>query len=355
MNVLDYLKKYKDVSFKEMAFNEIDALAFANFSYVDFNALKLDKEKVDSFYLARLINDYQPNSNDSERKLNYLKIAKYLCEGKRYNKARFAHFRKIRDTSSEKQFQAITILFMDFIYISYCGTDATTLGWKEDCNMAILNIVPSEIEAIKYANMVMNKHWFRPVYLGGHSKGGRLAITAAKGATNKKRIAAIFSFDAPNYPLKVYDAEYKKIDSKILAYAPNESIIGRLMNEYHQKRVVKSTNSLLFQHDSFSWLVDDKTFDYDYGYSEKSTRIVHAINHALMTYDEETKRQFIDFFFDGFEKMNLKTLPNENEFISYFAKRIPSLIGIWKGSSKENRSAVKKIAFDILKDYFFSK
>ena len=355
MNVLDYLAKYKDVSFKEMPFNEIDALALANFSYVDFSELKLTKERVNAAFLAKLIKDYEPPFDASERKLGYLKIAKMICEGKRYNRADFAHFRKIRDASSEKQFQAITLIYRDFIYISFCGTDSTTLGWKEDCNMALLQIVPSEVEAIKYANMVASKHWFRRIYLGGHSKGGRLAITAAKGMNNKRRIAAIFAFDAPNYPASAYDAEYQKIDSRILAFAPNESIIGRLMDEYHQKRIVKSTNSLLYQHDTFSWVINDKSFVYVDEYTEKSTRIVRAINNALKTYDEETKRQFIDFFFDGFEKMKLEKLPNEKEFISFFAKRIPSIINIWKESPKENRSAVKKIAFDILKDYFFNK
>ena len=48
------------------------------------------------------------------------------------------------------------------------------------------------------------------------------------------------------------------------------------------------------QHDTFSWLIEDKSFVYDYDYSEKSTRIVSTINHALTTYDEETKHLFIN-------------------------------------------------------------
>ena len=355
MNLIDYLNKYKDTSFKEMPFNEIDALALADFSYVDFSNLKLDKERINSRRLAELIANYQPINEDSERKLNYLKVASLICEGKRYSKAKYVHFRKIRDESSEKQFQAITIILRDFIYISFCGTDSTVLGWKEDFNMAVLQTVPSEIEAMKYANMVASKHWFRKIYLGGHSKGGRLAISAAKGMKNKRRIAAIFSFDAPNYPSAAYDEEYRAIDSKILAYAPNESIIGRLMNEYHQKRIIKSSNSLLMQHDTFSWLIDDRSFVHESSYTEKSTRIVNAINNALNTYDEETKHQFIDTLFDFFEKLHIEKLPNEKEFIAFFLKRIPSIFGVWKETPKENRSIVKKIIFDILKDYFFGK
>ena len=355
MNLLDYLEKYKDTSFKVMGFNEIDALALADFSYVAYDELGLNKEKVSAKELEKLIDEYHPTLLDSERKKNYLKVAKLICSGQRYNKACFAHFRKIRDESSDKQFQAITILFKDFIYVSFCGTDSTTLGWKEDFNMAILETVPSEVEAMKYANMVAAKHWFRKIYLGGHSKGGRLAISAAKKMNNKKRIAAIFSFDAPNYPSLAYDEDYKSIDSKLLAYAPNESIIGRLMYEYHQKKIIKSTNSLLMQHDTFSWLLDDNSFLYDHEYTEKSTRIVNTINHALTTYDEETKHQFIDTLFDYLDRLNIEKLPNEKEFFSFFLKRIPDVIGEWRNTPKENRVVVKKIIFDLLKDYFFSK
>ncbi len=109
------------------------------------------------------------------------------------------------------------------------------------------------------------------------------------------------------------------------------------------------------QHDTFSWLIDDRSFVHESSYTEKSTRIVNAINHALNTYDEETKHQFIDTLFDFFEKLHIEKLPNEKEFIAFFLKRIPSIFGVWKETPKENRSIVKKIIFDILKDYFFGK
>ena len=355
MNLIDYLEEYQDVSFKEMPFNEIDALALADFSYVDFTELGVDKERISGEDLVEFIDQYEPTANDSQRKLNYLKVAKLICESERFDKVEFAHFRKVKDWNSDKQFQAVTILFKDIMYISFCGTDATVVGWKEDFNMAILDMVPSEIEAIKYINMVAMKHWFRKIYVGGHSKGGRLAITAAKGMDYKRRIAAIFSFDSPNYPSNFYDANYKKIDSLILAYAPNESIIGRLMNEYHQKRIIKSTNNLLMQHDTFSWIIEGNSFIYDSDYTEKSTRIVSTINHCLTNNDEETKHQFIDTLFDYFERLNIEKLPNEKDFVGFFVGKIPTLVSEWKNTSKESRSVVKKIVFELLKDYFTSK
>ena len=354
MDIFDYLNRYKDTSFKELSFNEIDALVLALVSYVPCEELKVEKEKISGAELIKLIDSYKRKRNDSDRKIKYMQLLRMVCEGSRYKKATFAHYKKIRDKNSDKQFQAITIIFKDFIYISYCGTDATVLGWKEDFNMAILEIVPSEIEAIKYANMVLEKHWFKKVYIGGHSKGGRLAITAAKKLKNKRRLAAVFAFDAPNYPSSCYDAEYKSIDSYIISYAPDESIIGRLMNEYHQKKIIKSTNSLLMQHDAFSWLVEDKCFVYENDYTAKSSRIVNTINHTLNSNDEETKHQFIDTLFDYLDRLEIETLPQGKDVIPLIIRKAPSIVSEWKNLPKENKSVVKKIIFDILKDYLIS-
>ena len=165
MNLINYLEEYREISFKEVAFNEIDALALADFSYVDFTELGIDKERISAEDLLEYLDNYEPKPTDSERKLNYLEVARLLCESERYEKLEFAHFRKVKDLDSDKQFQAVTILFKDTMYISFCGTDSTTVGWKEDLNMAILDLVPSEIEAMKYANMSLILTYWIPQFV----------------------------------------------------------------------------------------------------------------------------------------------------------------------------------------------
>lgn len=355
MDVINYLQTYKNSSFKEMPFNEVDALALAFISYVPIDELGITDKKIKASLLSERIKNYMPPFGTNERKLKYMKVAALVCDSKRFERVYFAHFVKEKDSLTDKQFQAITIVLDDFLYVSFCGTDSTVIGWKEDFNMAVLETVPSEVSAVKYLNDILSKFWFKKVYLGGHSKGGRLAISAAKSMSNKRRLAAIFSFDAPNFPTTCYNEDYKKIDSYILAYAPNESIIGRLMNEYHQKKIIKSTNSLLMQHDAFSWVIEGRSFVYENEYTEKSTRIVNTINHALTTYDEETKRLFIDTLFDFLERLSVEKIPNEREIIPAFIKKVPSLFGEWKATPKENRQVVKKVVVDLIKDYYFNK
>ena len=211
MYVLDYLYRYQNIDFREVPFNEVDALVLAMVSYFPFDELNNQKEVYSSDELYRRVKEYVPPKDANERKLNYIELVKILCHSLRFKHAKFAWFSKKRDIVHSKQFQAITIILHDFAYVSFCGTDSTTLGWKEDFNMAYLDTVPSEIEAIQYLKDVSCNFVFKKLYVGGHSKGGRLAITAAKRLNKNYKLLGVYSFDAPNYPSECYDTDYKSI------------------------------------------------------------------------------------------------------------------------------------------------
>ena len=353
MDIYDYIALYKNTSFKELSFNEVDALILSLISYVPFDELNKEKSSFKNEELKSLIKSFDKN-NVSNRKKMYLRLALDFLEAPRYKEAKFMFFKKIRDEESIKQFQAITIVFKNFAYISFCGTDATMLGWKEDLNMSYLETVPSEIEASKYANFIRNRYPFKRLYLGGHSKGGRLAITASKNLTKTKRVAAIFSFDGPNYPSSFYDEKYNSIESKILSYNPNESIIGRLMINRKKEKIISSSTKLLMQHDAFSWLVDNFSFIYLDNYSERSTRIVNTINHSLTTFDEENKKAFIDVVFDFLYRLDAKNILDEKGLLIVIKDLLAKVWKVWKNTSKEDKAIIKKIIFGIGKDYLLN-
>lgn len=355
MQVLDYLYKYQNIEFKELAFNEIDALLLAMVSYFPFDEMNNPKASYSSDDLLKRIKEYVPPINVGERKLKYIAMTEAICRSKRFNNARFSFFRKKRDTNSAKQFQAITIILRDFVYVSFCGTDSTTIGWKEDLNMAYLEVVPSEVEAISYLKEVSSYFLFRKIYVGGHSKGGRLAVSAAKGLGKLHKLLGVYAFDAPNFPPSCYDTGYKAIVPLLHEYTPEESIFGRLMNEYSHKKIVASSNTLLMQHDAFSWLIEDHSFVYKKDYTERSTHIVNTINYALYNYDEDMKKEFIDTIFDLLERLNIEKLPSEKDFIPFFASRLALARGEWKNTSKEKKAVIKKMLFNISKDYLLKK
>ena len=221
--------------------------------------------------------------------------------------------------------------------------------------MAYLDTVPSEIEAIQYLKDVSYNFVFKKLYVGGHSKGGRLAITAAKKLNRNYKLLGVYSFDAPNYPADCYDTEYKSILQLLREYTPDESIIGRLMNEYRNKKIIASCNGLLMQHDAFSWEVDGHLFVLKDKYTERSSRIVDTINYALNNYDEEMKKDFIDTVFDYLSRLNIEKLPNEKEFLRFLTSNFKNIREEWKNTSKEKRAVIKKMLFNISKDYLLKK
>ena len=122
------------------------------------------------------------------------------------------NYRKIN--SDSMQFGAITMKLDDKrIYVAFAGTDTSLVGWKENFKLAYLYPGLSQ----KYAGSYLNKTlgWFsHNVYIGGHSKGGNLAISAAMLARsyNVRKIKAIYNNDGPGFlKEQVESKEYQKI------------------------------------------------------------------------------------------------------------------------------------------------
>lgn len=85
------------------------------------------------------------------------------------------------DAGTEEQFAALTIDTGDGArFVSYRGTDSTLVGWKEDFNMSYQTPVPAQRSAAEYLSDALRR-WGGPLRLGGHSKGGNLAVYAAGG------------------------------------------------------------------------------------------------------------------------------------------------------------------------------
>lgn len=344
MNVIDYLKKYKDIPFKEEPFNELDALTLALMSYFPFEYI--NKKKITPKIINEFLKTYKPEVT-TERKLFDIIVLNILCNSIRYKGICFYDFCKKKSGESIEQFQAVTILFRNFMYISYCGTDATVIGWREDFNMSFLDIVPSEVDAINYANQQRKKHPFKDIYIGGHSKGGRLAVRAGKEIYKKNNLKAVFSFDGPNFTDSFYDYKYDEMKSLIYEYAPGDSIVGRLIKD-RKKIIVDSSKELIHQHDAYSWLVEDNHFVHLDKYTSRSDKIAVITNKTFYNFDNQTKSIVINTLFDVADSLGIHKLKS-GESVTTLVKNIISDIRIeWKNIPKENRKIVLKVLFDIV-------
>lgn len=339
MNVIDYIHAYKDISLNIERFNELDALIFSLMGYFPFDLI--GKKRIDAEDVIDFLKDYNPQYK-SEKKMMDLYLLKTICESERFKGIKFLDFAKKKSGESIEQFQAVTISVKDFIFVSFCGTDATVIGWREDFNMGFLEIVPSEIDAIKYIDDQRKKHPFKDIYIGGHSKGGRLAIRAGKEVYKKNNLQAVFSFDGPNFTDSFYDYKYDEMKSLIYEYAPNESIIGRLIND-RKKIIIESNANGLYQHDAYTWQIIDDHFIHVDHYTAKSDKIVKVANGVVEQVDNEAKSIFVNTFFDLVDKLNVTELADNKHAIYVVETTLKNLRIEWKNTPKEHRKILLKV------------
>ena len=183
------------------------------------------------------------------------------------------------------------------------------VGWKEDFNMCFTDEIPSQIEAAKYAAAVA-KDLPMSLRLGGHSKGGNLAIWAAThlSVEQQERILTVYNNDGPGFSEKFINCEmYRNIRSKIRSFVPESSIVGVLM-EHDKYKTIRSSNPLVLQHDPFSWVVLGTHFVYDDARSFSGRRFEKAINTWILSMSAKEREELVENVYDILVSSNAKTI-----------------------------------------------
>jgi len=180
-NIIDYLNWRGDLSFKQDKINEVDKIILARFSYLPFKDILLEnKDSIENI-------SYKMKELSTEKfiwKADKEFIVK-LGKSKRYKDLIITDYQEILDLEAQKQFAAVAIWLPNMCkYISFRGTDMSLVGWKEDFNMSFMKDIPSQKEAVKYLNEIGRKYRTKLI-LGGHSKGGNIAVYAAMFCDSK--------------------------------------------------------------------------------------------------------------------------------------------------------------------------
>ena len=257
-NIIDYIKWRGDLELKASKFNEIDSLILNRFSYFPLDNL-MGKDEVLS--IKELGERFK---KEDKNKIDILweddaELFPLMAESKRFGEMKTLKYVNQIDEETEKQFSAVTILLPDnTIYISYRGTDNTLIGWKEDFNMTFKSHIESQLSAKEYLENVAKKYLDKQIRLGGHSKGGNLALYAAIFADEeiKKRILNVYNNDGPGFNEDIVNLkEYKETIGKVITYIPQDSIFGMLLEHKEKYIIVKSIEKGVMQHDVYSWEV----------------------------------------------------------------------------------------------------
>ena len=256
--IIDYLYWRGDILLTEKPLNELDGLVLTRFAYLPFEHVMIrDGETVGELTgrLATLPDSFLKLEEDRQ-------LLKRLAKAPRFTKLPVTDFIKDNNETEVQQFSAITIHLSDTeMYIAFCGTDSTLIGWKEDFYMSFMQDVAAQKEALEYTKAACAKYPEKRFTLGGHSKGGNLAVYAAVNLPDelKERLDHVSDYDGPGFPLDyIRDHDFDSVVERIATFIPQESVFGRIHDHPEGFSVVKSVEHGMNQHNIYNWQVKPK-------------------------------------------------------------------------------------------------
>lgn len=341
-NVCEYVKWRGDLTLKQSKFNEIDALILTRLSYFPFDQLIQPNEEATVEELSKRFEKADKSTmkilweDDNE-------LFPIMGKSERFGKMIVTQYVNKINAEQEKQFSATTVILPDnTIFITYRGTDATIVGWKEDFNMCFKSHIASQKDAVEYLNMA-SKKYERPIRIGGHSKGGNLAVYAAM-FTNpkvKKRIINIYNNDGPGFDDEIIKTkEYKEILPKVHTYIPQSSVIGRLLNHEEKYTVVQSIQKGIMQHDLYSWQLEGKEFICLEKVTNGSEIFDKTLKEWLINITPEQRGIVIDTAFDI---LNTTEVEYFSELKKNWFLNIRLMLGRYKNLDDESKKVISEI------------
>ena len=299
--ILDYLDWRGDILFSQVGLNEVDALILSELAYVNYDGILTDNLQVS--VPLRTVTKTLLSLPDPKARCHMEKdflLLQAVSESQRFGSVGVTFYRSVLIPEEETQFAAITFLLDDgTAFLTFRGTDWSLVGWKEDFNMAYQKSIPAQRLAQEYVQRYTAETG-QPMRLGGHSKGGNLAIYAGAkcGSILQERIQEVYNFDGPGFAMEMLsDPGYMQIVPKIRTYVPQFSVFGMIMERSEKEQVIQSGAVGLLQHDPYSWQVMGNRFLHLESVTESSLFLDRTLTTWLDGLTMEERSAFIDGIF----------------------------------------------------------
>lgn len=345
-NIMDYISWRGDLSFEQSQFNEVDNLILACFSYVNLDGISaVTKQK--GIGLKKLTKEFMKlhTMKELEADKSFIRLAPFMmmemAKSVRFGKCVVRNYVNDIVTEAEQQFAAMEIVLEDGTsYVSFRGTDDTIIGWKEDFNLST-GVVPAQKRAIEYLQKI-SEHTDGMLRVGGHSKGGNLAIYGSvmcKSAHEK--ILEIYSNDGPGFSREFQELpETKEMMPKIIRIIPEYSIIGTLLEHEKEPVIVASSSKGLLQHDAFSWEVQGPALVRRDSLNKTALRFIEILHKWINGMDMEQKRLLIE---DLFATLQASGYENLSEVQSGGLKSLAAMVKRVEKFAPESRGMMQEL------------
>ena len=349
-NINDYLLWRGDIELdKKYEFNEVDSMILARFSYLRLDKIEFEEEETIENIAGKMQNIKKEEflyNGDKELITN-------LGNSLRFKNMLITDYVKTNERKTEKQFSAVTIhISEEEMYISFIGTDSSIYGWKEDFNMAFMDSVPCQIAGKEYLEKIAIKYPNKRIRIGGHSKGGNVAIYAALTANKEiqNRVIKVYNYDGPGFNKEIIN-KYKEnsILKKVETYLPQDSMIGRIMTHEEECTVALSIEKGIYQHDIYSWQVKGTDLIKAKSLTESSEIFSKALTNWLNTTTNEQRKIFFDGIFEVIYSTEVNKLSDIQKNLS---ENMQKIYKKYKEIPETERKTITSMIKLFVKDYF---
>ncbi len=317
--VLDYLVWRGDLSFSQDAFNEVDNLILAELCYFDFGDVIEKGETITLEVAARRYLKLYPRGT---RKLGLMMTPAFddflllTAKTARFSGIKLSFPVNIVKKRPAMQFAAITYeLPTGDLYVAFRGTDDHIVAWKESLSLAVKDEIPAHKAALAYLKAVLQKR-SENLYVGGHSKGGNLAMYASLkiDPADKSRIIKIYNNDGPGFRRDQSENEaFLAIKDRIHWTTPYLSVVGAMLEHGENAEVIESAGKGLLQHDAFTWRVRGNAFVRLPARSDESRKLETAVKTWTEKLGEKEQTHFIDTLYHLLTSSGAETLSEISE------------------------------------------
>lgn len=253
--IYDYLDYYKNCSFEEVGFNQMDAMLFACLVYLPIKSFSENKSYKD--FVSYAYTFYKDDYSGVMKPSSFALLNK-IKTSKRYENIIISNFKNVRN--NDTQFGAMSVRFNDNLLIAFKGSDSSLISWIENLRLNYQYPTYTQSKGIKYAkDNILDRD--KNVYLVGHSNGGNLAMCAGMEIPSglRDKVKVIYNFDGPGFLKKEYDKKFNLIKEKVVNIVPTGSVVGMCLYNDNFKSV-KSKDLAFGEHYPVGWGVFGEFF-----------------------------------------------------------------------------------------------
>lgn len=347
-NIIGYVKKWGKYTFSEKPFNEVDSLVLCQLVYLNYEKyVPALNEKGAPVSMQSVCQDseWEQILEDYWYKEHNRELFELAAGSARFGQVKMNGYVNVIDEDRQAQFSAMTYLLEDGkAYIAYRGTDATIVGWKEDLNLAFSKPLRSQYLAVEYMEQVA-REWAgscKCLYTGGHSKGGNLAVYGAMNCNDETRgkLIHIFNHDGPGFRPEIKaQGNFQAIAERTDKFIPRSSLVGMILEEESDYEVIESWGIGLFQHNTYSWKVEDGAFVR--AKNRTNAKVVRdaALNEWILSLTEEQTHAFVDTLY---EVVSASEVSNVFEFEANWKKCLQNVLLAAKEVDEETKKGIQK-------------